>query len=154
MIFWKYKVFTRSNSLILNTAFLFRIFHPYIDLRLCSKVFSMMSLNLTVEPFKWSINSAIQLMITFYKVDKKKLSYPAIHILFVIFCHFDFKDVIQYTAILSNFLHFLWKLLFPGKTPVPPRSGTWILDLSHYIIWAIWLAEVRKCHQHYERIFH
>ena len=55
-------------------------------------------------------------------------------------------------AILSKFLHFLWKLFFPGQTPVPPRSGTWILDLSHDPIWAIWLAEVNKFHQHHDRI--
>ena len=39
-----------------------------------------------------------------------------------------------------------------APTPVPPRSGTWILDLSHDPIWAIWLAEVRKFHQHHDRI--
>ena len=41
---------------------------------------------------------------------------------------------------------------FPGQTPVPPRSGTCIPDLSHDPIWAIWLAEVRKFHQHHDRI--
>ena len=66
--------------------------------------------------------------------------------------YFDFKDVINYIAMLSKFLHFLWKPFFPGQTPVPPRSGTWILDLSHDPIWAIWLAEVRKFHQHHDRI--
>ena len=40
----------------------------------------------------------------------------------------------------------------PGQTPVPPRSGTCIPDLSHDPIWAIWLAEVRKFHQHHDRI--
>ena len=32
------------------------------------------------------------------------------------------------------------------------RSGTWIFDLSHDPIWVIWLAEVRKFHQHHDRI--
>ena len=45
-------------------------------------------------------------------------------------------------------------IFFPGQTPVPPRSGTWILDLSHDPIWAIWSAEVRKFHQHHDRIAH
>ena len=44
------------------------------------------------------------------------------------------------------------KAIFPGQTPVPPRLGTWILDLSHDPIWGIWLAEVRKFHQHHDRI--
>ena len=32
-------------------------------------------------------------------------------------------------------------------------SGTWILDLSHDPIWAIWLAELSKFHQHHDRIY-
>ena len=31
-----------------------------------------------------------------------------------IFFHFDFKDAIKYTAILSKFLHFLWKPCLTG----------------------------------------
>ena len=69
-----------------------------------------------------------------------------------LFFHFDFKSAVKYTAIFSMFLHFLWKPFLPGHTPVPPRSGTWILDLSHDPIWAIWLAEVRKFHQHHDRL--
>ena len=41
---------------------------------------------------------------------------------------------------------------YPGQTPVPAGSGTWIIDLSHDPIWAIWLAEVRKFHQHHDRM--
>ena len=52
-----------------------------------------------------------------------------------------------------SFYTFYESYFFPGQTPVPPRSGTWILDLSHDPIWAIWLAEVRKFHQHHDRIF-
>ena len=44
------------------------------------------------------------------------------------------------------------KAIFPGSDTRPTRSGTWILDLSHHQIWAIWLAEVRKFHQHPDRI--
>ena len=53
-----------------------------------------------------------------------------------------------------SFYTFYESYFFPGQTPVPPRSGTWILDLSHDPIWAIWLAEVRKFHQHHDRINH
>ena len=45
------------------------------------------------------------------------------------------------------------KAIFPGQTPVPRRSETWILDLSHDQIWAIWLAGVRKFDQHHDRIY-
>ena len=51
-----------------------------------------------------------------------------------------------------SFYTFYESQFFPGQTPVPPRSGTWILDLSHDPNWAIWLAEVRKFHQHHDRI--
>ena len=75
-----------------------------------------------------------------------KLPYPAIHFfLFVYFFTLILKDVIHYIAILSKFLHFLWKPFFPGQ-------GTWILDMSHDPNWVIWLAEVRKVHQHHDRI--
>ena len=57
----------------------------------------------------------------------------------------------MYSNIIQVFTLFM-KAIFPGQTPVPPRSGTWILDLSHDPIWAIWLAEVRKFHQHHDRI--
>ena len=52
----------------------------------------------------------------------------------------------------SFYTFFLWKPFFPGQTPVPRRSGPWILDLSHDPIWAIWLAEVRKFHQHHDKM--
>ena len=51
-----------------------------------------------------------------------------------------------------NFYTFYEGHFFPGQTPVPLRSGTCIPDLSHDPIWAIWLAEVRKFHQHHDRI--
>ena len=54
---------------------------------------------------------------------------------------------------MYSFYTFFENHFFPGQTPVPPRSGTWILDLSCDPIWAIWLAEVRKFHQHHDRIF-
>ena len=56
-----------------------------------------------------------------------------------------------YNNIIQLF-HILWKLLFPGQTPVPTRSGTWILDLSHDPIWTIWSVQVRKFDQHHDRI--
>ena len=51
-----------------------------------------------------------------------------------------------------SFYTFYERHFFPGQTPVSPRSRTWILDLSHDPIWAIWLAEVGKFHQHHDRI--
>ena len=51
-----------------------------------------------------------------------------------------------------GFYTFYESHFFSGQTPVPPRSGTWILDLSHDPTWAIWLAGVRKFHQHHGRI--
>ena len=53
-----------------------------------------------------------------------------------------------------SFYTFYESHFFPGQTPVPPRSGTCIPDLSHDPIWAIWLAEVRKFHQHHDRMWH
>ena len=43
------------------------------------------------------------------------------------------------------------KAIFPGSDTRPTQVGD-ILDLSHDPIWAIWLAEVRKFHQHHDRI--
>ena len=80
-------------------------------------------------------------------------------------------------SILSKFLHFLWKPFFTRSDTRPtqvgdmhPRPVTWP-NLSHFFpgsdtrttqvedmdpwhdpIWAIWLAEVRKFHQHHDRI--
>ena len=42
--------------------------------------------------------------------------------------------------------------IFPGLTPAPPQSWTEILELSHDPIRTIWLSEVSKLHQHYERM--
>ena len=142
-------------SLSKHTSVIHDICHHHIDSRLFSKVFSTLSSNLTIEPFKWSIILQIQLF--HWRLPSrtyiKNNNHMQLSIYFIcIFFHFDFIDVIKYTAILSKFLHFLWKLFFPGQTPVPSRSGTWILDLSHYFIWAIWLAEVRKFNQHHDRI--
>ena len=43
-----------------------------------------------------------------------------------------------------SFYTFYESHFFPGQTCIP--------DLSHDSIWAIWLAEVRKFHQHHDRI--
>ena len=40
------------------------------------------------------------------------------------------------------------KDIFPGSDTRPTQVG----DLSRDQIWAIWLAEVRKFHQHHDRI--
>ena len=57
-----------------------------------------------------------------------------------------------YSNIIQVFTFFYESHFFPGQTSVPPRSGTCIPDLSHDPIWAIWLVEVRKFHQHHDRI--
>ena len=44
------------------------------------------------------------------------------------------------------------KAIFPGSDTRPTQVGD--LDLSHDPIWVIWLAEVRKFHQHHDRINH
>ena len=54
-----------------------------------------------------------------------------------LFFHFDLKNVIKYIAIYKKFYIFM-EAIFAGQTPVPPRSGTWILDLSYDPILAIW----------------
>ena len=46
------------------------------------------------------------------------------------------------------------KIIFPRSDTCPIQAGTWILDLSHDPIWAIWLVEVSKFHQHHDRIVH
>ena len=53
---------------------------------------------------------------------------------------------------ITILLNVLWNLFLPGQTPVLPRSSTWILDLWHEPIWAIWLAEVSIFHQNHDRI--
>ena len=157
MIFWKYKWFTMDKlPHPKHTSVLLDICHHHTDSHLFSKAFSKLILNLTMEPFKvWNHlkNSAIPLKITILNIDKINNYHIQLFISFIcLIFHFNFKDAIKYTAILSKFLYFLWKPFFPGQTPVPPRSGTWILDLSHDPILAIWLAEIRKFHQNHERI--
>ena len=75
-----------------------------------------------------------------------------LYLVLAYFLHFDYKNVIKIIQQYYPFFAFLSKLFFPGQTPVPPRSGTWILDLAHDPIWAIWLAEVSKFQQRYDRI--
>ena len=69
-----------------------------------------------------------------------------------IFCTLILKMQPNIQQYYPSFYTFYESHFFAGQTPVPPRSGTWILDLSHDPIWAIWLAEVRKFHQHHDRI--
>ena len=55
--------------------------------------------------------------------------------------------------IYSHIIHFThFMIFFQAQIPVPPRLGTWILHHWHDPIWAIWLAEVSKFHQHHDRI--
>ena len=44
------------------------------------------------------------------------------------------------------------KAFFPGSDNRPTQVGDIDLDLSHDPIWAIWLAEVKKFHEHHDRI--
>ena len=62
MIFWKYKWFTMDKlPHPKHTSVLLDICHHHTDSHLFSKAFSKLSLNLTIEPLKWSINLKIQL---------------------------------------------------------------------------------------------
>ena len=90
----------------------------------------------------------------YYLLEHRKISYPAIYIFICLFFHFDLKKLIKYTAILPKFFTLFMKAIFPVLTLVLLRSGTWTLDLSHDPIWAIWLAEIGKFHQHHDRILH
>ena len=61
MIFWKYKLFTMVKlPHSKHTSVLLDICHHHIDSRLFSEAFSKLSLNLTMEHFKWSITLQIQ----------------------------------------------------------------------------------------------
>ena len=72
----------------------------------------------------------------------KKINYHIQLFMFYLFIfHFDFKDVIKHTAILSKFLHFLWNLFFPVSDTRPTQVGdmdpwpaTWP-NLSDLIGW-------------------
>ena len=65
-----------------------------------------------------------------------------------LFFYFDLKNVVKHTAILS-ILYIFMKAIFPGPDTVPPNGD---VDLSYDPIWEIWLAEVNKFYQHYDRI--
>ena len=159
MIFWKYKLFTMIKlPHSKHTSVLLDICHHHIDSRLFSKAFSKLRMewNGTFQIINHLTNSAIQLKITFLNIDKKKTitisSYS--YFLFVHFFTFILNVQSNIQQYYPSFYTFYESHFFPGQTPVPPRSGTCILDLSHDPIWAIWLAEVTKFHQHHDRITH
>ena len=56
----------------------------------------------------------------------------------------------KYTAISSNRFYMLYGTYL---SRVGPRLETWILDLPHDPIWAIWLAVFSKFHQHNDKTF-
>ena len=62
-------------------------------------------------------------------------SYLSFVYFFTLKCNKQYSNIIQFFTLFT-------KSIFPGQTPVPPRPGIWILDLSHDSIGAIWLAEV------------
>ena len=64
--------------------------------------------------------------------------------------YFDLK-MIKYPVVLSIFYTFYESHFFPGKTPVPPRSRTGILNFSHEPMWVTCLTGVSKFN-HRDRI--
>ena len=157
MIFWKYKCFTMDKlPHPKHTSVLLDICHHHTDSHLFSKAFSKLSLNL-MEPFKWSIILKIQLCHWRlpYRTYIKKNTISSYSYFYFLFFTSILKMQSNIQRYYPSFNTFYESHFFPGQTPVPPRSGrsgTWILDLSHDPIWAIWLAEVRKFHQHHDRI--
>ena len=129
------------NCLILNTPVFYLIFVIITLIPIC---FSKLSSNLTMEPFKQSIILKIQLFhwrLRSRTYIKRQLPYPVIHIFYLFFFHFDFKNAIKYTVILSKFLFFLWKPFFPRSDTRPTQVGdmdpwtvTWP-NLSDLIGW-------------------
>ena len=145
-------MFTRVELTDWNTPRLFLMFH--IHLHLLSIAFWKLWFNPTMESFKSSCIWKHPLFCWWFssKTEVKNNDYYVQIFLFylLIFSHWFLKS----NQISSFFLHILWKLFFPGQTPVPPRSWLWILDLSHDPFWAIWLAEVTKSHRHHDRMVH
>ena len=82
------------------------------------------------------------LKISIQNIVKKNNYHIQLFIFFIcLFFHFDFKDAIKYTAMLSKFLYFLWKPFFPGSDTRPTQVGdmdpwpvTWP-NLSDLIGW-------------------
>ena len=75
-----------------------------------------------------------------------------IHTLFCMYC-VSSRPMLShniYTNIFIRFLIFV-KAIFPGSGTVPPRSWTGVLDLLNDLIWAIWLPDIHKFHQHHRR---
>ena len=132
MIFWKYKCFTMDTlphlkhtsvlldiCLILSSSYWFFAFAFWsffkVELKLNNGTFQI------INHLK---NSAIPLKIVFENIDKKNKYHIQLFIVFIcLFFHFDFKDAIKYTAILSKFLHFLWKTSFPRSDTHPTQVG-------------------------------
>ena len=90
--------------------------------------------------------------ITFQNMNKKTITIPSYaYFSFVYFLTLILKMQSNLQQYYPSFYTFM-KAIFPGSDTVPPKSGTWILDLSHDPIWAIWFAVVRQFHQHHDRI--
>ena len=136
MIFQKW-IFTRVKlPHCKHTNILLYTCHQTID----SRLFWKLGVNLTMEYFKYSNNRQHKV---FHWIlpsrTQTKINYHVRYLYFLFVCVF--------------FPHFM-KVIFPGSDTRPIQVGTWILDLSHDPIWAIWLAEVNKFHQLCDRINH
>ena len=92
-----------------HTSVLLNICHHHTDSHLFSNVFFKVEFKLkdgTFQIINHLKNSAFPLKIAF--IDKKNNYHIQLFIfLFVNFFHFDFKDAIKYTTILSKSLYFL-----------------------------------------------
>ena len=156
MIFWKCELFTRIELPHSNTPVFYLTFVIIILIHVgFLRYFKKLSLNSTMEPFKQSISWQHHL---FHwrspsRTTIKSNHYVQVFISLFVYCLLWVWKCNQTYSYIIQFCTLFMKPIFPGRqTPVPPRSGTWIVDLSHDPIWAIWLAEASKFHQHHDRM--
>ena len=136
MIFQK-RIFTRVRLPHCKHILLFTC-HQTIN----SRLFWKLGINSTMESFKYSNIRQHNVFnwILPSRTQTKINCHVQVFTFFVCLC-------------LGFFPHFM-KVIFRGSDTRPIQVGTWILDLSHDPIWAIWLAEVNKFHQLCDRINH
>ena len=137
MIFWKYKLFTEIKlphskhkcfTWYLSSSYWFTfVFWSFFKVEFKQQ----WNLSNNQSSYKFSYSNQNYLLDHRYKNNY----HIQLFIFFIcLFFHFDFKDVIKYTAILSKILHFLWKLFFPWSDTRP----TQVVDMDPWpVTWPI-----------------